>query len=305
MLQDGNAFEMTRRFVLAAVTAVVATVALAAPAVAQGGSDLGDQWVLTGRAVVQAGETADNVVILNGDALIAGAVDGSVVAVNGDVGVTGRVDGDVTSLTGRVSVASGGRVDGDVVSQEKARIAADATVAGDVDRVRDVSWSVFGLGAFAVWLTVSVSTLVLGLLVLLLAPGLAEAARAVAGDGAARAALWGIVAAIGLPIVAFLLVATIVGLPLGVAVLLALAFVFMLGYVMSAYALGGRVARPSWNRWVAFLVGWGILRAIAIVPVLGTLVTVAAAVFGLGLLVVALWRARSPATARERAAVGS
>ena len=296
---------VNRRLPFAAVAAVVATVVLAAPAVAQSGSDLGDQWVLTGRAVVQAGETADSVVILNGDALIAGAVDGSVVAVNGDVRVTGRVDDDVTSLTGRVSVAAGGRVDGDVVSQERARIAADATVGGDVDRIRDVSWSAFGLGAFAVWFTVSVSTLVLGLLVLLLAPGLAEAARAVAGDGAARAALWGIVAAVGLPIIAFVLVATIVGLPLGVAVLLALAFVFMLGYVLSAYALGGRVARSSWSRWAAFLVGWGILRAIAIVPVLGTLVTVAAAVFGLGLLVVSLWRARSPAPARERAAVAS
>lgn len=291
---------MKRRFPLTLVAAIVATVAPAAPALAQEGLDLGDQWVLTGRAVVQAGETADNVVILNGDALIVGTVDGAVVAVNGDIGVSGRVDGDVTSLTGRVVVASGGRVDGDVVSQEKARIAGDATVGGDVDRIRDFSWSAFGLGALGVWLTISVSTLALGLLVLLLAPGLATAARAVAGDRAGGAVLWGIVAAIGLPIIAFMLVATIVGLPLGVAILLALAFVFMLAYVVSAYALGSRVARPSWSRWVAFLVGWGILRAVAIVPVLGTLVTVAATVFGLGLLVVALWRARSPAREPER-----
>jgi hypothetical protein len=293
---------LNRRLPLALVAAVLATVALAAPAVAQEGPDLGDQWVLTGRAVVQAGETADNVVILNGDALIAGTVDGAVVAVNGDIGVIGRVDGDVTSLTGRVVVAAGARVDGDVVSQEKARIAADATVEGDVDRVRDFSWSAFGLGAFGVWLTMSVSTLILGLLVLLLAPGLADAARAVAGESAGRAVLWGIIAAIGIPIIAFVLVATIVGLPLGVAILLALVFVLMLAYVMSAYALGRRVARPSWSRWAAFLVGWGILRVIAIVPVLGTLVTVAAIVFGLGLLVVGLWRARSSPRMREAAA---
>jgi hypothetical protein len=40
---------------------------------------------------------------------------------------------------------------------------------------------------------------------------------------------------------------------------------------------------------VAFLVGWAILRVVALVPVLGGLVWFAAVVFGLGALVVAIW----------------
>jgi hypothetical protein len=46
--------------------------------------------------------------------------------------------------------------------------------------------------------------------------------------------------------------------------------------------------------WIlAFLVGWAILRVAAIVPIVGGLVWFAAVVFGLGALVVAVWRARS------------
>jgi type IV secretory pathway TrbD component len=45
-------------------------------------------------------------------------------------------------------------------------------------------------------------------------------------------------------------------------------------------------------------VGWAILRVVALVPILGGLVWFAAAVFGLGVLVVAIWRGRSAARAR-------
>ena len=46
--------------------------------------------------------------------------------------------------------------------------------------------------------------------------------------------------------------------------------------------------------WIlAFLAGWGILRVLALVPVLGGLVGFAAVAFGLGALLVAIWRART------------
>jgi hypothetical protein len=48
---------------------------------------------------------------------------------------------------------------------------------------------------------------------------------------------------------------------------------------------------------VAFLVGWAILRVLALVPVLGGLVWFAAVVVGLGALAVATWRARSASQA--------
>jgi len=55
--------------------------------------------------------------------------------------------------------------------------------------------------------------------------------------------------------------------------------------------------------WIlAFLAGWGILRLLALVPILGALVGFAATVFGLGAPAVAVWRSRA---ARQAAPAGA
>ena len=48
--------------------------------------------------------------------------------------------------------------------------------------------------------------------------------------------------------------------------------------------------------------GWGILRLLALIPILGGLVWFAAVVFGLGALLVAVWRGRSAARVAPAAA---
>ena len=57
-------------------------------------------------------------------------------------------------------------------------------------------------------------------------------------------------------------------------------------------AIGRAIVRPPTSRLLAFLAGWGILRAVALVPGLGALAWFGATVFGLGALTVALWRSR-------------
>ena len=93
---------------------VVSTCAFALPAAARSVNgfcvpvpkpcDIGDLVVITGSASVSEYQSADNVVILNGDA-IQGRVRGTLFAVNGDVAVTGHVDHDVVALNGTVVVA--------------------------------------------------------------------------------------------------------------------------------------------------------------------------------------------------------
>src|SRR5690606_10580234 len=103
--------------------------------------------------------------------------------------------------------------------------------------------------------------------------------------------LWGVVVLIGLPIAAVIAMVTLVGLPLGLGILLALGLIYGVGYVAGAWVLGRRILRTS-APVLAFLVGWGILRLIALVPILGGLVSLAATVVGLGAIVVALFTAR-------------
>lgn len=80
--------------------------------------------------------------------------------------------------------------------------------------------------------------------------------------------------------------------------LAALALIYTLGYTATAWIIGRRILGTP-TAWVlAFLLGWGILRVLALIPAVGGLIWFAAVVFGLGALTVTIWRARST----ERAA---
>jgi len=83
--------------------------------------------------------------------------------------------------------------------------------------------------------------------------------------------------------------------------LAALLLLYALGYGASAWILGRPILRGPTAWILAFLVGWGILRVLAPVPVLGGLVWFAAVVVGLGVLAVAIWRARSASQAAPAA----
>jgi len=78
-----------------------------------------------------------------------------------------------------------------------------------------------------------------------------------------------------------------VGIPLGLFLFLALALVYSIGYVVGVLALGRLVLKEPASRYVAFLVGWGALRVIALVPFLGGIAWLVSAVLGLGTLWVA------------------
>lgn len=62
----------------------------------------------------------------------------------------------------------------------------------------------------------------------------------------------------------------------------------------SAWTLGRAIVKPPRGRILAFLAGLAILRAVALVPILGVLVWLAAVVVGLGLLGAAIGAARGP-----------
>lgn len=281
---------------LALALVILVIVATARPAGAQADdepTETDNIVVVTGRADVVEAETVDSVVIVDGPARIAGTVTNTVVALNGDVVVTGTVEDQVLAFNGRVTVRDGGVVEGDVVSRREPVEQGGGRIEG--------SWEQWDASAFnsaagiftwlAVWLAVSISTLVLGLVLAVLVP---RAARAV--DEARRARIgpvigWGLLVTIGLPVLGGLAMVTLLLLPLGLAVLLALALIYGLGYTTSAWLLGRAILSRS-HPVAGFLVGWVILRVLALVPFLGGLAWFAAVVVGLGAIVVAASRTR-------------
>ncbi|HWH93756.1 MAG TPA: polymer-forming cytoskeletal protein [Baekduia sp.] len=257
-----------------------------------------DHVVITGGAVVPARETAGDVVVIDGTVRIAGRATGDVVAVSGAVRLTGRVDGDLIVVSDRAFLGPSARVGGDLrYGDERPVIAAGARVDGKISK-EDWDDAAGGWGwvsALGWWLAVSVSTLITGALLVWLAPRALNAAERAVREHLGATVGWGVAVGIGMPLLAILALVTVVGIPFGVAVLLAAIPVLLVAYATTAWLVGRRVLRNrSASPWAALLAGWGILRVLALIPVLGALVGLAATVVGLGALAVALWRARQP-----------
>ena len=283
----------TRRRLLGLVLAASSVGILVAPsALAQDEattSGAEDQVVLTGELLVPDGATVGTAVIFNGDATIEGTATESVVVFNGDVEISGTVGDDVVAFNGHVIVRSGAEVDGDIASRQPAQIEDGATVRGQVKGItrrfdlEGLGW----VGRYVWWFGYTISTLVLGLVLLLFAPGLDASLtdvfrRRMGGSFGFGAAIFFL-----LPIAAVLLLVVVVTIPLGLFLLLALALLYTLGYVAGAHVLGRQLVRPPSSRFLAFLIGWMILRGIGLIPVLGGLAWVLASIAGLGAIVLA------------------
>jgi hypothetical protein len=272
------------------------TLGLAAPAWAQGGQTTEAFVVLSGRAGVPRGQQVGDLVVFHGSATVDGTVDGSLTAFDAPVTISGRVNGDVVAFNGRVELASGANVTGDVVSQSAPVVASGATIGGTTKRLQtNTNWNEFGwVGRLGWWLAVSISTLVFGLLLVWLigrgAATVLEAGRTRVGPSIGL----GLLLFFGLPVLAIIALVTVVGIPLGLGLLSALLLIYALGYSATAWILGRSIVREPTSWVLAFLAGWAILRAVALIPVLGGLVWFAAVVVGLGALAIAIWRARTP-----------
>jgi hypothetical protein len=284
-----------RRIVAMIGLAVAAGVLMAAPAAAQDVEPEfrdDDQVVLHGRLVVPEGETVGTAVIFDGPVRIEGTVEESLVVFNGNVTISGTVGESVVVFNGEVVLRPGARVGGDLVTREDPVIMGDAVVEGSQQRISGrIDFGEIGFASrIAWWVGYSVSTLILGLFLLLVAPGLDAAVVRVARPRFGASAGFGALFFFVLPIVAAILLVTIVGIPLGLFVLLAIGLVYTVGYVVGIHAVGRFVMKEPSSRFVAFLVGWLIFRVIGLVPALGGLAWTLAAIFGFGVLLVAARR---------------
>lgn len=280
--------------------AILAFLALALPAGANAGtrSDAGDAIVvISGDVTVPAGKVVKGVFVAHGDARIAGRVDGDVLVFSGDVLVSGTVEGDVTTADGTARLLPSAHVTGDVrYGSNRPVIAGAARVNGDVT---NQDWSGASdvlpfLGGFLIWLAVGISSLLLGALLMLVAPRAADAVQAQARERIGPVIAIGIAILICLPIAAVLATVIVVGIPLAIGILLALAPLAAVAYCASAYTLGRVLVKPPRDRLLAFFAGLALLRALALVPILGLLAGLAAVIFGLGLLGAAIAAARKP-----------
>jgi len=285
---------------LLALGALALPVAASAAGAAGAQSDSGDAVVvIRGDVDVPRGEVVAGVFVVSGDVRIAGRSTGDVVVLAGDATVSGRIEGDLLVAGGQARLLPRAHVTGDVRYGDKRPIVAGrAIVGGDVTKEGWNDWSGFlpFLG-IVFWLAIGVSAALLGVLLLLIAPRAADALEQRSRERIGPVIAIGFAVAICLPVAAVIAAITVVGLPLAFGILLALLPLWAVAYVCAAWALGRRLVKPPRGRIVAFLAGLGILRALALIPILGGLVGLAAVVFGLGLIGAAIGAAREPRAA--------
>lgn len=268
------------------------SLAIPAGAPAQADAKPKDRVVITGPVVVDRGDTAGDVVVVDGDVLVRGTVKGDLVVVNGEVTLRGRVTGNVVAVADKVIIGSRGRVDGDLRYGDNKPVGATSDKVGGKVKRFDPQAIASPIGAgivLGVWLAVTVSIFLLGLILLLLAP---RAADAVARSGIGKSLLVGLLAFILLPIIAGIALVTVIGIPLGFVLLLLLVPLYAISYVTGAWAVGRRILKPDKARILSFLVGLLIVRLLALIPIAGGLITFLVTLLGLGALFVAMFRAR-------------
>jgi hypothetical protein len=257
-------------------------------------ADAKERIVIVGDVLVDRGQTTKDVVVADGDVTVRGTIDGDLAVADGDVTIRGRVTGNVVTLAGKATLGRRAHVDGDILyADKKPQVAPGAQVGGDVKKFKpdDIAGGALGL-RIAVWLAVTISMLVLGLLLLVLFPRAADAVARAAKARTGRAALVGLLTFFLIPIIGFVALITVVGIPLGAGLLLALLPIYGLAYTASAFVVG-RLASKKGSPILAFVIGLLILRVLAFVPFLGGLIWFLATILGLGALLVAGRSARA------------
>jgi len=251
------------------------------------GERAGEVVALTGSVRLGEGATAEQVVAVLGSVELApGAnVDGEVVAVGGDIHVApgAHVSGEAVSVGGKIVIAPGGAVEGEQVSIDVPGLGSTLALFGSRpwtggQRTPLVTVA-HALIQFAVFFG-------LGLLLLVVFPRRVDALAAAVSQEPLKAVLTGILGTLALPVLALLLVVTIVGIPLVAVLVLGVLVAAMVGYTALALHLG-RVVPFYFERGAPILqlaIGTALLVAIGQFPVLGPLAWMAGWLFVFGIV---------------------
>ncbi|OFV90818.1 MAG: hypothetical protein A3G76_03070 [Acidobacteria bacterium RIFCSPLOWO2_12_FULL_65_11] len=300
---------------------VAAATSLPASVAAQTGSPvrIGQDYTL------RAGESADDVVVISGNADISGRVGGDLVVIlgNAQLSSTASVDGDFVVIGGNGVAADGARVDGDVVvigggldAPASFRPGGESVVLGSTalgGRLNAfVPWMTRGLlwgrpivpGLAWVWGIVGIFFLVYLALNLVFD----RPVRACAGtlvDKPLTAFLVGLLVLLLAGPVCVLLAVSVIGIAVVPFVICALVVGGVVGKVATARWIGASVVRwepgseeSRLQPLVAFTIGFAVITVAYMVPGLGFVAWALLGVFGLGaatLAFVAAYRRENPA----------
>jgi hypothetical protein len=251
---------------------------------------------LGGDIDVAAGEQADVVIVINGDARVAGTVN-ALLVVEGTATVTGGTLESLAVVRGTALVGSGSTVLEDIYQLDSTvDVSTGATITGEVRDMTAgvVAFGIFmGLAALALWVGVGIATVIVGLLIAGLAARQVRSATTLISREPVTTFLVGLLALVLPPLVAVIAIASVLGAPSGFGLLLVVwPLMAFIGYIVAAAWLGewllsrreGHV--PAERPYGATVLGLGVAFVLGFVP----LFTGILSLFGIGAITLAAWR---------------
>jgi hypothetical protein len=287
-----------KRILSIAGAVLVPLVALASVAVAADPVDTNDRVLLAFNSdlTLPAGEQADFILVARGNATIAGDVE-TLVILEGSATLTGATADTIVAARSDVTLGPGTVVTGDVRTLDASVIQqGGAEVMGDV---RDLQLELLAIGAIlgpaVLLLTMGffLATIVAGWALAAVAHRQVRATEEIISREPVQAFLIGLAGLIVTPIVAVLLIVTIIGAPLGLGILLGVwPLAAFLGYLVTGIWIGDWVLHRSSGvarerPYLAATIGIIVLQLLGLIPPLAAI----AGLFGFGAVIVFAWRA--------------
>ena len=304
---------MKRILVLAATIAFL--LGLGAPAVlaAEQAPDSGKVLISINRSVdIPASEHLDTLVVIGGDARISGDVT-TIVVIRGTAILSGATARTLVVANGSADLQAGTTVSGDVRTLDGTVTQETGAAVGGTVRTLDADLAALGLllipAFLLLFLGVGLATVAAALLVAAFAARQVRSVESIIARQPGHVLVAGIAGTVVLPLLAILLIVSVLGAPIGLAVLFillpALAF---LAWIVAAIWIGDwivarfRGSAEADRPYLAAVLGVIVLAVAGVVP----FVTAIATLFGFGGLLLAAWRTlrREVAPASDAAAAG-
>jgi hypothetical protein len=258
--------------------------------------------------ISQRGGIAGKATVAASSVKLAGRVGRYLAAYAESVRVDGEVGGDLRIVARVIEIGPDAKISGKLVyhSPQLAKIDPTAVIAGGVTHVQ-TEWAngQFGpLARVATWaalMLLALSLLVVGAVMVVAFPEFSAQAAHTARSDPWKSLALGFSLLLCLPVAAILFMITVIGIPLGVAVLLFYPVMLLLGFITGALALGDRAAawvakrravavKPGW-RYAALGISLAALLVLCKIPFVGCVLAFLVLLFGLGAFWICAYRA--------------
>lgn len=241
--------------------------------------------------------TIDKTGMINRDLLggsqnitINGQIGRDVAAGSGDLTVNGSIGRDITGRTDSINVGSAGMIVGNVnyTGKNDPNITSGGKILGTVKRTQPaasntnmISSTMFIFGTF---FYIFIVLVIFALIVALMFPRILDETASNTMKSPGRTALVGAIAMLLAPVAIVLLMISVIGIPLAIFLLLVWLIIMMLSGPFASYLFGRLMMKKSKKTVLIMLLGAIILTLVAMIPILGFIVTIVIEIFGTGML---------------------